>query len=404
MSRRLVVLATSFPRREGDHAGRFVRDLSRGLIERGHEIHHLVPEAPGAPASERLPEGATVERFPFASAAWQRELVYGRGIGANLERRPWLVAAVPRLVRAMERALEAALEARPDAAILSHWVYPAGLVGARLSRRMGRRHVSVAHGGGLQLLANWPILRRRLAPWARGTDGALFVSEDLRARARAALPARLALPPSLVAPMGVDLDLFAPRGDRAATRRRLGVSEEAFLVAAAGRLVRLKGFDLAIEALRETSPGAVLVVAGRGPEEARLRRLAAKRGVEARLVGHLDPPELRALMESADLLVAPSRPGRRGRTEGAPVAVAEALAVGTPVVAARSGGIPDLVREGENGRLFAPDDASGFGRILAALRAAPQELERLRRGCAASRPERGYDRAAAAVETLLAGR
>jgi glycosyltransferase involved in cell wall biosynthesis len=136
----------------------------------------------------------------------------------------------------------------------------------------------------------------------------------------------LGLPASLIAtlPNFIPDEEFAPESNA-------GAGE---FVLAAGRLAEEKGFDTAIAAAREA--GAPLVIAGAGPDELRLRGLAA--GGEVRFAGLLSAQELSDLRRRAALLLAPSR-----WEEPCPYSVLEAMAAGVPVLASDRGGLPELV-------------------------------------------------------------
>jgi glycosyltransferase involved in cell wall biosynthesis len=118
---------------------------------------------------------------------------------------------------------------------------------------------------------------------------------------------------------------------RFASASRAGEGEYALV---AGRLVEEKGFDTAIAAAR--MGGVPLVVAGTGPDEARLRRLAE--GADVRFTGWLDEAELDRVRERAAVVLAPSR-----WEEPCPYSVIEAMAQGIPVLVSDRGGLPELV-------------------------------------------------------------
>ncbi len=134
-----------------------------------------------------------------------------------------------------------------------------------------------------------------------------------------------------------------------------------------GRLTPEKGLDLLLEALPPlcgpTGEPATLRIVGHGPELAAARAQVARLNLGSRVTfeGHVPfGPELFARYASARLLALPSR------TEGMPKAACEAMAFGTPVVATRVGGLPELVTP-DRGRLVAPEDPAALGRGLAAL-------------------------------------
>lgn len=126
-------------------------------------------------------------------------------------------------------------------------------------------------------------------------------------------------------------------------------------VLASGRLVPEKGMDTAIAAARAT--GVPLVIAGSGPDQARLERLAA--GSDVRFTGRLAPEPLAALRAEAAAVLVPSR-----SEEACPYAVLEAMAAGLPVLGSALGGVPELV--GSNSTL-PPDDTGAWAQALAGL-------------------------------------
>jgi glycosyltransferase involved in cell wall biosynthesis len=131
----------------------------------------------------------------------------------------------------------------------------------------------------------------------------------------------------------------------------------------AGRLAPEKGVDVLVQAVGLAGPPVRLKVAGAGPEEAELRGLAedyAPGNVE--FLGYLDARKLTAQMASARAVVVPSR-----WPENTPAVILEAFAAGAPVVAARIGGIPEMLADGVEGVLFEPGDVRGLADVLARL-------------------------------------
>lgn len=137
-------------------------------------------------------------------------------------------------------------------------------------------------------------------------------------------------------------------------------------VVVAGRLARTKGFDLVVEAVGRL-PGVVLHVAGEGPEREALERTAAA-VAPGRVVfhGRLSKPALSDLLRTGAVAVVPSR-----WQENQPLSVLEAMAVGLPVVVSDLGGLPELVMDGHDGRVFANEDVEHLARVLGELLADP---------------------------------
>jgi len=145
---------------------------------------------------------------------------------------------------------------------------------------------------------------------------------------------------------GVDVDQFHPSRSSSEMRRRLG-SGPGPLLMYVGRLSAEKGLER-LRPLLEAIPDAELALVGEGPHRAALGRYFA--GSAVRFMGALSGDELGAAYASADVFVFPSETDTFG------LALLEAMASGCPVVAARAGGVPDVVREGRDGLLYTPGD------------------------------------------------
>jgi len=162
--------------------------------------------------------------------------------------------------------------------------------------------------------------------------------------------------PSQVVSNGIDLDTFAP--DACATdtalRERYGLPAGRPLILSVGRLSPEKRADVLIEAAtRLTEPGALLVLAGTGPDEDRLRALAANSGAadRVRFLGFVPGTDLPGMYRLADVFAIASP------AELQSLATMEAMASGLPVVAVEAGALGELVHAGENGFLTRPGRA-----------------------------------------------
>jgi glycosyltransferase involved in cell wall biosynthesis len=143
-----------------------------------------------------------------------------------------------------------------------------------------------------------------------------------------------------VIPPGVDLARFSP-GDRAATRRSLGLPEDAWIAVTARRLELRMGLDVLIDAWREVAgDGRLLVVVGEGPSREDLEQQARRLGLseDVRFVGRVDDADLVSHYRAADVSVVPS-----SALEGFGLVVLEALGCGTPVIVSDVGGLPEAI-------------------------------------------------------------
>jgi glycosyltransferase involved in cell wall biosynthesis len=150
---------------------------------------------------------------------------------------------------------------------------------------------------------------------------------------------------------GVDTETFCPAQATPEMRDYLTVGNPASrLLLYVGRL----GAEKDIEQIRPVLaaiPGARLAIVGDGPHRAHLESYFAD--TPTHFVGYLGGEQLAAAYAVADAFVFPSR------TETLGLVLLEAMAAGCPVIAARSGGIPDIVTDGQNGYLFDPEDPQG---------------------------------------------
>lgn len=164
---------------------------------------------------------------------------------------------------------------------------------------------------------------------------------------------------------GVDADLFAPRPEAAGADGR-------FDVVCIGTLHEVKGQRHLVEACRLAVADGVdlaCTLIGDGPDRADLEADIAAAGLGDRvtLTGRLPREEVARRLAGADVLVAPSVPTRKGKREGMPTVLIEAMASGVAVVASRLAGIPELVEDGVTGRLAEPGDPRGIADALEAL-------------------------------------
>jgi glycosyltransferase involved in cell wall biosynthesis len=193
------------------------------------------------------------------------------------------------------------------------------------------------------------LLFRLLERWlAAGTTALVAVSPQVRDDLVA-----LGVAPRerfVVIRLGIELDerVAGEQDGRDESRHYLGIPGDRFAVGWIGRMTAVKRTDdvlLAFKRLRELGVDAVLCMVGDGPDRALLEQRAHELGVTRDTI-FLGYQEYVAPFYAAfDVLVLPSG------NEGTPVSVIEALAAERPVVATRVGGVPDVVRDGEDGFL-----------------------------------------------------
>jgi glycosyltransferase involved in cell wall biosynthesis len=247
----------------------------------------------------------------------------------------------------------------------------AGTVGRVAARLAGsRRPPIVVHTFHGHVLRGYfgpvrSLLFRLLERWlAGGTTALVAVSPQVRDDLVA-----LGVAPRerfVVIRLGIELDeRVAPEANgRDESRRYLGIFGDRFAVGWIGRMTSVKRTDdvlIAFKSLRDSGIDAVLCMVGDGPDRVLLEQRARELDVTRDMVFLGYQEDVAPFYAAFDALVLPSG------NEGTPVTVIEALAAELPVVATRVGGVPDVVRDGEDGFLVeagATDDlAERLGRL-----------------------------------------
>ncbi|HET9293061.1 MAG TPA: glycosyltransferase family 4 protein [Gemmatimonadales bacterium] len=203
----------------------------------------------------------------------------------------------------------------------------------------------------------------------RRAAATVFQSDYIRRAALAAMP-WLARLPLYQIPNGYDVESLVPDAAAGAMfRERYGIPANAPMVLTGSKLSRNKGHGVAADAMSRLTADAVpvvWVVCGNGPARKELEQKVATYGVRALFTGMLDPTQMLAAMNAADVVLHPAP------TEIFPNVVGEAMACGRAVVGADAGGLPEVLgRDGTAGVLVPPDDAARMAEAVAGLLADP---------------------------------
>lgn len=334
-------------------------EVAEFLRGRGHRVEALTT-ASAAPAVEAYPLRFVSRRLPpvvrhaaglalVAERARHNDVVYTTGMlgrsssGALLARRPFVakLTADPAYERARRFGFPGSLEEfqrRPGR----------GSLPLRLARDADMRRA--AH-----LVTPSSFLRELALGWG-------------------VAPERVTVLPNPTPPL-------PPLPAREALRERLGIDGPT--LAFAGRLTAQKALEVGIAAAR--SAGVELLIAGDGPDRAALEALGY-----GRFLGPLPRAEVLALFAAADAVLLSSA------WENFPHVLVEALAVGTPVIATRTGGVPEVVQDGDNGLVVEPNDVEALAAAIGRFFASPELAARLRAAAAPSvarfAPEAVYGR------------
>jgi phosphatidylinositol alpha-1,6-mannosyltransferase len=243
--------------------------------------------------------------------------------------------------------------------------------------RLGTPFGVLLHGGDLLILqhqVHQSMLKRRTARALLSSAAVLVANSRWTRDCCLTLLSELEIEPAerqvQVVPLGADHVFFRPGADTSAVRERYQLEPGRWLLSVA-RLSRHKGIDTALKALsalRERYPDLRYAVVGAGEELDSLERQAVQLGIgdRVRFLTEVPDRDLPAIYNCAEVYLGVSRLMEQ-RVEGFGISIVEASACGIPVVAGRSGGIPEAVREGETGLLVDAERADAVSDALRTL-------------------------------------
>lgn len=362
---RLLALTTSYPLRSGSTAGVFVQSLYRHLSV-GCAIDVVCPadsKPVQAAFDDDVAPGIRIHAVRYAPSAWRTLAQGAGGVVTGLQRAPWRILLLPGLLlglfwRCLVHAGDADL-------IHANWSICGAMAGI-VGRLRGKPVVTTLRGSDVARATRSRLDRMILGLAVRNSKIVICVSEAMAERLRAQFPGRIA-----------DIHACLNGADEAFFQVGQVVSDDTDLrVLAVGNLIRLKGFDVLIEAVaraRHREQMRVSIVGG-GPERESLLAQAASRGVSScfTFVGAVPATDMPKRISEADIFVLSSR------SEGRPNVVVEALAGGLPVISTDLEGVQGMVRNGDTGWLVAVDDADALAAALD--QAVTDRVELHRRG------------------------
>jgi len=337
---KILTFTTLFPNAVNPGHGIFVENRLRHLIGSGEVESKVVAPVPWFPfKNEKFGEYADKARIPAVENRNGIEVLHPRyplipKIGMSLA--PCLIAlsVFPLLKRVIKNGY--------DFEVLdAHYFYPDGVAAVLLGKWLNKPVVITARGTDLNLIPQYLIPRRMIVWAARQAKELITVCHALKE-----VLLQLGIPDEKITVIrnGVDLGVFQPPENRIHLREKLNIIGKSVL--SVGYLIERKGHHLIIEALKQL-PDVKLYIAGDGGDRGYLEKLSKKHGVEDRVIflGRIRHEELAEYYGAVDMLVLASS------REGWANVLLESMACGTPVVATKIWGTPEIVTVPEAGIL-----------------------------------------------------
>lgn len=351
---KILTFSTLYPNAKKPGHGIFVETRLRHLVASGKVESRVVAPVPWFPLSHpRFGKYAAYAQVPREEVRAGICVYHPRypvlpKVGMNVAPMLLANAAKPTIARLIDEGYDFDL-------IDAHYFYPDGVAAAMLGKYFNKPLVITARGSDITLFPQYR-LPRRMITWAAKRAGAVItVCNALKDEMVGSLGVDADRVTSLR--NGVDLQLFQP-GERAEASGR------PFTLLTVGHLVPVKAQELIIRAM-PLIDAARLVVVGDGPDRDMLEALTRRLGLTDRVtfLGALAQAELKHQYASADALVLASS------REGWANVLLESMACGTPVVASRVWGTPEVVAAPEAGVLMNERTPQGLAEAVEALRA-----------------------------------
>lgn len=354
---KLLTFSTLFPNTEQPNHGIFVETRLRYLLASGKAESRVVAPVAWFPFKHpRFGTYARNARVPAAEVRHGIDVQHPRYLllpKIGMELAPMMMA------QSVKPAIGRIIDEGYDFdAIDAHYFYPDGVAAVMLGKYFNKPVVITARGTDINLIPQYKLARKMILWAASRASGIITVCNALKDEM-----VQLGVAASAITPLrnGVDLQRFQ-RADRAAARAKLGMT--GFTLLSVGLLDQRKGHDVTIKAL-SMLPEVHLMIAGSGPDRAKLEALAAQLGVADRVsfLGAVPQTELTGYYNAADALVLASS------REGWANVLLESMACGTPVVASNVWGTPEVVTAPVAGVLMGERTPRGLADAVNQLRA-----------------------------------
>lgn len=375
ISKKVLVLTTTFPRWQNDTTPAFVYELSKRLYANGLKVVVLAPHHQSAKKFEMM-DGMKIYRFPYFWPAKYQILAYEGGIIPNIRRSNLAKIQVPLLVLSELYYTFKIMRKEKIDIIHSHWIIPSGLIGGAMRKIFKKPHITTAHAGDVFTIRRSKILSIVGSFVFKNSD---YVTANSKYTKEVIISIEGRIKNNVeIVPMGVDISRFNPK--KASDLGNLFTAK--YQILSVGRLVEKKGIKHLIMAMKyvvKVFPDAKLIIGGSGPEKDILEDISERCGLNEKVifVGYIKNSDLPKYYASSDIFVLTSIETEAGDTEGLGVVLLEAMASGTPVIGSEMGGITDIIEDGETGLLAKPGNPEDIADKIIRLLRDERERERL---------------------------
>lgn len=371
---RIVVLTSSYPRFSDDGTAPFVKSIAEHLVQQGHEVEVVAPYDTDIRPMDT--SGVVVHRFRYIWPNRLHIIGHARSLISDAHMQLPVIMLMPFFLIAAFMTLMDVIKQQKSQVIYVHWVLPNGLVAACVAAVRKIPFVLSVHGSDIYLAnRNW-LFRLIATSIFKRASAVTACSPELR---QVALTMH-APENTLLLAWGADPQLFHPILHPTENRNSPGSSESELIVAALGRMVYLKGFNILLDAMQQIVsrvPGVRLVIGGDGPLREELVLETDRLGISKHVsfVGRIPWNCVQEFLASADIFVLPSMRDKNGAVDGLPTVLLEAMSCATPVIASDIGGVSMVIENDRTGLLVPPGDVASLVDAIAMLAGNPDKRQ-----------------------------
>jgi glycosyltransferase involved in cell wall biosynthesis len=361
MEKKILVIASTFPRWKNDSSPKFVYDLSENLGSK-YKIIVLVPHHKDAKKNEIM-GGLEVRRFVYFKPESLQKLCYGGGIIPNMKHSFLAKMQMPLFILSEFFASYRIIKKDNIGMLHAHWMLPQGFVGVLLKKLCKVPLLVTVHGSDLFPLKN--TFFKKLQHFViQNCDNLTVNSEATKREIIHRFPEHSSK--IEIIPMGVDINLFKKK--KVQKPKKYTKNKILLFV---GRLSDQKGLQYLVDSMVDLvryDKHIKLLVIGEGPYEKMLRQRTDSRGVSDNIefLGSIPTNNVVEYHNFADIFILPSLSNKTG-TEALGLSLLEAMASGCAVVGTNVGGISFAIKNGDNGLLVGQKDHHALSHAIITL-------------------------------------
>jgi len=361
----ISVIASSYPRFDGDGTAPFVRSISLALKRLGNQIDIIAPYDPEV--NEVDQEEISVKRFKYAPKKNWHIMGHSRALKGDdvLDLRAYFLI-IPYIISGTA-TLWKSINTHKSTVVHAHWSLPNGLCAWIVKRVRHIPYIVSLHGSDVFVAKKNFLFEKINELVLKGAKAITACSNELFEYAEN----HGGRGKTHLIEWGADPAVFLPIKEKAESRKKLNLPGDAVLVTSLGRFVPKKGFDILLSAFAqaEKSENTFLVIGGSGAQRDALINESKKLGIEKQLLlpGVIKWRDTPAFLGTSDVFVLPSIRDPHGNIDGLPTVLLEAMSCGLPCIASDIGGVSLVIRSWENGVLIDPNNVPALASAITSI-------------------------------------